>query len=72
MEKQKEKTKVDKSKQNQKHFKCYRCSSLIHVPQDYKGNPYILLQDHYMIQHNIDLMKDGWLSDVQKVIDNQD
>jgi len=49
-----EKTKI-------KHFKCFRCNKLIHIPEDYKGNPYHLLEVHYAKEHDINLQKDGWL-----------
>jgi len=43
-----------------KKLKCFRCRQVINIPQDYVGNPYTLLEVHYMVAHSIDLKNFDW------------
>jgi len=43
-----------------KDIKCYRCNKKIPIPEDYTGNPYTLLEVHYVIEHEIDLKTFDW------------
>jgi len=43
-----------------KDIKCYRCNKKIPIPDDYVGNPYTLLEVHYVINHKIDLKTFDW------------
>jgi len=45
---------------NKKVLKCFRCDEHIDIPYDYIGNPYTLLEVHYMTQHSIDLKNFDW------------
>jgi len=41
-------------------LKCFRCNTFIKIPTDYIGNPYTLLEVHYMLEHSIDLKSIDW------------
>jgi len=49
-----------KSLKKNRQLKCFRCNAFIHVPTDYIGNPYTLLEVHYMVEHSIDLKSIDW------------
>jgi len=38
-------------------YQCYECGIYILVPKKFKKNPYILIQQHYMEAHGIDLYR---------------
>jgi len=47
---------------------CYECNSYIHVPSDFVGNTYALLEIHYFTEHGIDLRTVNW-NKPKRVID---
>lgn len=47
-------------KKKPKELKCYQCNAFIKVPDDYIGNPYHILEVHYMVVHQIDLRTVNW------------
>lgn len=55
---------MKKEKENKseklKNIKCFRCNAYIEIPADYTGNPYTLLEVHYVIDHSIDLKTFDW------------
>lgn len=53
---------MNKENKNEKikSIKCYRCDAFVKIPDDYVGNPYTLLEVHYMIEHSIDLKTFDW------------
>jgi len=42
------------------NIKCYRCNTKVPIPDDYIGNPYTLLEVHYVVEHQIDLKTFDW------------
>jgi len=49
-----------KSSKNNRQFKCFKCNAFINVPTGFIGNPYILLEVHYVLEHRIDLKMIDW------------
>lgn len=51
--------KINKKK-NIRDLICFLCKKVVEIPDDYIGNPYVLLQAHFMSTHEINLKKFDW------------
>jgi len=36
-------------------FRCYKCEAIVKIPEDFQGNSYSILNQHYIDHHQIDL-----------------
>jgi hypothetical protein len=46
--------------EDRKSYICYQCREIIHIPSDWIGDKYALLEVHYLLKHDIDIRNINW------------